>query len=423
MGWKRGDIVMKSEPYTHVLSNKLRITRCSYCLQRKEELKRCTACSLLRYCGRECQRKDGLFHRMSASVYQRVMPNTPTDSVLLMLRLFIKYMAGEHTKTVDGDPGLRTFQTLMSHTEEVKNDPDRCDVFSKICHTLTLLAGPELQLPTTAILLEIFGKMVINTFTIADEELQDIGSGVYLSPATLDHRCRPNAVMSFQGRSLYVRAVEDIPDGDTASVSDHVFLNYVDQLALSWERQKQLQQQYYFLCTCARCSDAALDELMTAENWSASCQAVVDNVEHLKTSGEDPHKLLSLCKECLARVEGRLSPYNVYRLRVLDRALDAAICCGLWEDALSYGVQTLQPYRKFYVEYSPNLALQLMRVGKLQLWLGHIEDARTNLSQAEKIIRVTHGSDFDLYRQLCELLHQCVTESQQLSQSPALLSK
>lgn len=60
--------------------------------------------------------------------------------------------------------------------------------------------------------------MVINTFTIPDEELQDIGSGLYLSPASLDHRCEPNAVVTFQGTSLLVRAVDDIADGHLARV-------------------------------------------------------------------------------------------------------------------------------------------------------------------------------------------------------------
>ena len=41
-------------------------------------------------------------------------------------------------------------------------------------------------------------------------------------------------------------------------VHETVFLSYVDQLAPSWERQKQLQEQYYFVCQCSRCQDSAL---------------------------------------------------------------------------------------------------------------------------------------------------------------------
>lgn len=220
-----------------------------------------------------------------------------------------------------------------------------------------------------------------------------------------------------------------------------MFISYVDQLSPSWERQGQLQQQYYFRCTCPRCHDTDLDHLMTSgaedsqlqeagsaaetvEALSESCQAVVNKVDSLKTSGaaEDVEKILPLCKECLARVEGRLSAFNVHRVRLLDRAYDAAIGSGEWEEALGYIVQTLQPYRRLYSTYSPNLALQLMRAGKLQLFLGHTQEADKNLVQAESILKVTHGQDSDLYQRLGDLLHQCVTElgTSQRTSSPAL---
>ena len=60
---------------------------------------------------------------------------------------------------------------------------------------------------------------------------------------------------------------------------------------------------------------------------------------------DDAEEVLRLCRDCLAKVKDVLSPFNVYLLRVLDRAFDAAISGALWEEALGYGIQTLQPYR------------------------------------------------------------------------------
>ena len=48
---------------------------------------------------------------------------------------------------------------LVSDCEEVKQDAERCDAFSKICFTLSKLAGTQMQLPDTAQLLDIFGKV------------------------------------------------------------------------------------------------------------------------------------------------------------------------------------------------------------------------------------------------------------------------
>ena len=56
-------------------------------------------------------------------------------------------------------------------------------------------------------------------------------------------------------------------------------------------------------------------------------------------------EILQLCRDCLAKVKDILSPFSVYMLRVLDHAFDAAVSSALWEEALGYGIQTLEPYR------------------------------------------------------------------------------
>ena len=54
---------------------------------------------------------------------------------------------------------IGTQPALFSDCEEVKKDTDRCDAFSNISFTLSKLAGTQLQLPDTAQLLDIFGKV------------------------------------------------------------------------------------------------------------------------------------------------------------------------------------------------------------------------------------------------------------------------
>lgn len=66
---------------------------------------------------------------------------------------------------------------------------------------------------------------------------------------------------------------------------------------------------------------------------------------HFSLLAASEEQILSLCEECLSKVKHQLPPFNVSHLRVLDCALDAAIRCGMWEQALSYVVVTLQPYK------------------------------------------------------------------------------
>lgn len=55
-------------------------------------------------------------------------------------------------------------------------------------------------------------QMVTNSFSVTDEQQKVIGSTLYLAGSIFDHSCRPNAVVTFQGTKLTVRAVEDMQD-------------------------------------------------------------------------------------------------------------------------------------------------------------------------------------------------------------------
>lgn len=55
--------------------------------------------------------------------------------------------------------------------------------------------------------------------------------------------------------------------------------------------------------------------------------------------------LLESCKQLLSGDRGKVPIENLYKLRILDMALDASIHLEQWEKALIYGVETLPVYR------------------------------------------------------------------------------
>ena len=61
--------------------------------------------------------------------------------------------------------------------------------------------------------------MLVNAFNILDEELNSIGTGIYLGVSITDHNCRPNAVATFEGTTIYVRLIEELPLLDWSKVS------------------------------------------------------------------------------------------------------------------------------------------------------------------------------------------------------------
>ena len=58
----------------------------------------------------------------------------------------------------------------------------------------------SVELPSKPELLEIFGKVVINSFNIMNNEYQSVGIGLYLGPSVFDHSCSPNATIIFNGK-------------------------------------------------------------------------------------------------------------------------------------------------------------------------------------------------------------------------------
>ena len=66
--------------------------------------------------------------------------------------------------------------------------------------------------------------------------------------------------------------------------------------------------------------------------------------------------------------------------------------------------------RELYPDGSPQVGIQLMKVGKLQLYLGELAAALKSLHQAQDILWITHGEKHPLCSELSSLKHQCEEE-------------
>jgi SET and MYND domain-containing protein len=61
--------------------------------------------------------------------------------------------------------------------------------------------------------------MCINAFNILDDNLNTIGSGIYLAASVLNHSCVPNATATFDGVELRIGAIMDIDHTDPELVT------------------------------------------------------------------------------------------------------------------------------------------------------------------------------------------------------------
>lgn len=91
--------------------------------------------------------------------------------------------------------------------------------------------------------------MNVNAFSILDQEMNSVATGIYLGVSVTDHSCKPNAVATFDGTTLFIHTIEDLPSIDWSKI----FISYVDPMDPVETRRHELSKNYYFLCECARC--------------------------------------------------------------------------------------------------------------------------------------------------------------------------
>ncbi|XP_063547740.1 histone-lysine N-methyltransferase SMYD3 [Cydia strobilella] len=260
---KAGDLLLTEQPFAFVLMSKEKGIRCDNCLEKGKVLK-CSGCQFVHYCGRACQRDAWNDHKWECANLKRVAPKVVPDAARMLAKIINRLSRGDgHSyRSFYSATGFRMWKDLMSHYSDLKADKKRMDHFSSLC-VLLFEFLKDVSLPNTVELMGIYGRMVINSFTILDTDMNSIGTGVYLASSIVDHSCNPNAVATFDGKTINLRALTDLPCLDW----DQIRITYIDLMYTPYERQMDLLENYYFLCQCERC----LDETQVRTVHAAKC--------------------------------------------------------------------------------------------------------------------------------------------------------
>lgn len=153
---------------------------------------------------------------------------------------------------------------IVTDYSDIKNDTMRMEQFESLEMVLHDILDNSI-IPNTSELLGIYGRLVVNGFNILDCEMNSIGTGIYLGVSVTDHSCAPNAIATFEGKTLHIRALEDMPSIDWTKI----FISYIDTMAITQSRRDDLKCNYYFLCMCPKC----IDPKTTISMISGKCQS------------------------------------------------------------------------------------------------------------------------------------------------------
>ncbi|KAH8286761.1 hypothetical protein KR018_005133, partial [Drosophila ironensis] len=418
---KRGQRILTEMPFVFVLKSKYLNTRCDHCLlEPTDKVSKCGRCMYVSYCNGNCQMQAWEYHKMECGMLKKVFPRIVPDAARMLCRLILHLQGdGSSMRSYYTDQDYRKFSDLMSHADEIKEDPNRQEHFNSLLVVLeTLFAESNISVPPASEVLDIYGRLITNGFNILDPEMNSVGTGIYLGVSVTDHSCKPNAVATFQGKELRIYLTEDMPVLDWSKI----FISYIDLLNTPELRRQDLKDNYYFLCNCVKCKNPTEAREMNAALCPNSNCATGINIElnncHRCGAGITPKMrnifnevtaltrisldsmnqvdYLDVGKVCLDKQKGVLHPLNVWHVKTLDSAFEAAINMSKFEEAIEYGKLLLPGVLKYHGEYNPLVGLVQMKLGKMLLFCGKIRAAYKCLEDAKALLIVTHGREHTL---------------------------
>ncbi|CAK9303990.1 unnamed protein product [Gordionus sp. m RMFG-2023] len=244
--------------------NSLRTKRCSYCLM-ENDLQQCLSCNLFKYCNKECQKKDWNEHKHECKNIQKISHDFRRSipaTVLMMARIIYKI----HKNQVCGQskllycnknvkfPENRNFNELVSHYDNISRDQYKMECLNTYTQALFRILPKHLYEMYQHIFKDIFCKILINSYSILDEELCPVAHALYMCASYFNHSCVPNTNCIFNGPNIFITSVEDITlKQNSSSLQNSIFIRYIDPLESYQNRRKSLMETYYFHCACQFC--------------------------------------------------------------------------------------------------------------------------------------------------------------------------
>ncbi|XP_057532445.1 histone-lysine N-methyltransferase ASHR1 [Amaranthus tricolor] len=435
-----GEVIIRQEPYISVANS----SKCEVCFT-PVNVKKCTGCHVVWYCGSTCQKADWKLHRVECQTLSKLEKERLkylTSSIRLMVKLYLKRKPQEQkvmpTTLTDN---YNAVEALISHMSEL--DEKQLVLYAQMANLVSvILQWPGLDLKEIA---ENFSKLSCNAHTICDQELRPLGTGLYPVVAIINHSCLPNAVLIFEGRTAVVRAVQHIPKGTEVEIS------YIEIAGSTMTRQKALKKQYFFSCSCPHCMKQGQSEDIEESAILEGYRCDVDTCKGFLL--RDPDKKAFICQQCgclrnledIKQISSEVKTYSekaanslssgnyeeagsLYKIveelqlklchplslnlmRTRDSLLKIFMELSNWKDALAYCRMTIPVYERVYIGCHPMLGLQYYTCGKLEWLLGETENCIKSLTKALDILRVTHGTSTVFVKELIVKLEEAHAEA------------
>ncbi|XP_041015984.1 histone-lysine N-methyltransferase ASHR1 isoform X2 [Juglans microcarpa x Juglans regia] len=439
-----GEVIISQEPYVCVPNKSSGDRRCDGCFT-SSNLRKCSACHVVWYCGSTCQKLDWKLHRLECQALSRLdmdKRKSVTPSIRLMLKLYLRRkLESEKVIPTTATNNYNLVEALVSHISDI--DEKQLVLYAQMANLVNLiLQWPEINMKQIA---ENFSKFACNAHTICDGELRPLGTGLYPVISIINHSCLPNSVLVFEGRLAVVRAVQHIPQGA------EVLISYIETAGSTMTRQKALTEQYLFTCTCPRCIKAGESDdiqesailegyrckddqcngflLRSSDGKEFICQhcGVVRDKEEIRKIASEVKSMLdtvlmsssagnhqeTFCMyQKIETLQRKLChPFSISLMQTREKLLKILMEQQDWREALAYCRLTIPVYQRVYPGFHPLLGLQYYTCGKLEWFLGNTDSAIESLTRAVDILKITHGTKTPFIKDLLLKLEEARAEA------------
>ncbi|PNS19716.1 hypothetical protein CAC42_7683 [Sphaceloma murrayae] len=209
-------------------------------------LRYCVGCRSVKFCSKRCQTRSWKrSHRYECRLYKDAAPNLPGSVVRATAQLLILKRHGLITPAMSAELDRLRSSTVPMHPDDL----DSVEITQKF-----LRGDPKCSGTIWVEIVHIMGLLKINCFTLVHEWSDPLGVALDPFISTVNHSCRPNAVVVFNGASPSLRSIRPI------AKDEEVTWSYVDVVDPRHRRRARLRRGYEFDCTCPKCTSNDVDD-------------------------------------------------------------------------------------------------------------------------------------------------------------------
>lgn len=334
-------------------------------------------------------------HKLECSAINAFGDNwCPSETSRLVARILAKKKMQRDQCVSERVMLIGEMQSHMEDEDNEKRERTEADIAG-----LYRFYSKHVEFPDHKDLLTLFSQIACNGFTIEDDELSHMGTAVYPDVALINHSCLPSVIVTFNGTSADIRAVQDMKPGD------EVLISYIDLLYPTDDRNNRLREFYYFTCDCSECKNMSKDKAklkVRKQSDPIEPQVISNMVRYAKKTIKEfrdlkavktPSELLEMCEQSLEEMGSVFDDSNVYMLHMMYQAMGVCIYMQDADGAIRYGEKILKPYSFLYPPYSLNVSSMYLKMGRIYMQVERHSAGINALKKAMAIMEVAHGKD------------------------------